>query len=667
MDLASYTIKDENDSFAPYQDQHGDTEYESGPKLDSPVTYLRTVEYYMNGLEDKTIDANPEYQREVVWTADRMSGLIESLMENYYIPPIILNRQAMNTENESKPRYVCIDGKQRLSSIKRFVEGVIPITDKRGDAWYFINAEPDNLGKRRIFSEQKRREFLRKEFVSVEYTNLTADQEEELFSRVQMGVPLTIAERLRASRGPWQELAMCYVKDFPSIYKLIKDVTRARDFQLTLSCFSQILEIRDALETGRTPALKTMHNNVPKLLENREAVSDTTKAHLAHVWNVFEELINLDPITFNTEKHFTKLSPFSQFEIIAITVMISLFSETRSYQVLLEYVQKIRAKHFEKIGSKHQTWNNFWVWVNQLEAPVSNGRIQEDVRETTSPIYSGLVHGESSSSRLRNDSCADASSAERPSLKKRRIERRIEQRKEHKPGRIKNTSRSPNISQLKLPVRETSTSSPLPPAQNARKSTSTNSPQSQPKPKPRVPSTSSLPPTPSEVRQNRISELDSYRAPVAPMGAVAPFAIIGTPSSRPPPPPRSKSASNATVAPSLVNATVKKVPIPVSSPKKKKAHPTGSKRPAPVLPQVDGVIDFTGDSDEEEEQAAHELLTSHKPSVLADRQPPAAAVVEKIAGGEKQLRGFKDSVAVELGNDFGLKQRRLREQTHSLY
>jgi hypothetical protein len=98
-----------------------------------------------------------------------------------------------------------------------------------------------------------------------------------------MGVQLTPAEKMRASTGPWQELARCYVEDFPVIYSLQKDRARARDFQMTLSCFSQIIEVQSPSTAKGIPTLKTNHSHLPKLLENKGAIDDGLKSHLASV------------------------------------------------------------------------------------------------------------------------------------------------------------------------------------------------------------------------------------------------------------------------------------------------------------------------------------------------------------------------------------------------
>ncbi|EPS97903.1 hypothetical protein FOMPIDRAFT_17561, partial [Fomitopsis schrenkii] len=53
----------------------------------------RTTQYTAKSLFDQiienTIDLDPEYQRDVVWPETKQSGLIDSILRNYYIPPVI--------------------------------------------------------------------------------------------------------------------------------------------------------------------------------------------------------------------------------------------------------------------------------------------------------------------------------------------------------------------------------------------------------------------------------------------------------------------------------------------------------------------------------------------------------------------------------------------------
>lgn len=82
---------------------------------------------------------------------------------------------------------------------------------------YFTdNGDGKGLSKR-VISERWRCRFLQTEILCAEYAGLEQKQEEDLFSRVQLGVPLTPAEKLKASSGAWQAFAIEIEKRFPEL------------------------------------------------------------------------------------------------------------------------------------------------------------------------------------------------------------------------------------------------------------------------------------------------------------------------------------------------------------------------------------------------------------------------------------------------------------------
>ncbi|KAG8875035.1 hypothetical protein FRB97_005483 [Tulasnella sp. 331] len=99
---------------------------------------------------------------------------------------------------------VCIDGKQRLTSIQHFMDGVIPHIDNETKKKYYYKATDR---KRTLLPEAIRNDFREKQIVCIEYEHLTNTQEREIFqaslSRVQLGMPLKPAERMAAIAGPW--------------------------------------------------------------------------------------------------------------------------------------------------------------------------------------------------------------------------------------------------------------------------------------------------------------------------------------------------------------------------------------------------------------------------------------------------------------------------------
>jgi hypothetical protein len=208
--------------------------------------------------------------------------------------------------------------------------------------------------------------------VTFQFTELSPAQEEDLFARVQMGVQLSAAEKMRATTGPWQELAKLFVDDFPVIYSLMKDRVRAKDFQLTLACFSQIVEVTHPSASNGVPILKTNHSALPKLLSNKGAVDDALKSHLASVWNTFKELVEQDPDVFtNADKHLRGVQTFAPVEMVAVTVMISMYSRTRNHRLLLGDITALREalrEHFVDLRLNASVWKFVWDYIDDLEA-----------------------------------------------------------------------------------------------------------------------------------------------------------------------------------------------------------------------------------------------------------------------------------------------------------
>ena len=89
-------------------------------------TSLTISEFYDNYILNK-YRFNISYQRKSgVWSEDKKSFLIDSIMKNYPVPAIFL-RPCVDT-NSGKTVYDVVDGRQRLESIIDFIENKIPLT-----------------------------------------------------------------------------------------------------------------------------------------------------------------------------------------------------------------------------------------------------------------------------------------------------------------------------------------------------------------------------------------------------------------------------------------------------------------------------------------------------------------------------------------------------------
>ncbi|EEB87838.1 hypothetical protein MPER_14649, partial [Moniliophthora perniciosa FA553] len=68
---------------------HQDNEYTLQNALKPPRATTYTAQALFEQIHLGGIDLDPEYQRDVVWTKEKQSQLIDSILRNYYIPPII--------------------------------------------------------------------------------------------------------------------------------------------------------------------------------------------------------------------------------------------------------------------------------------------------------------------------------------------------------------------------------------------------------------------------------------------------------------------------------------------------------------------------------------------------------------------------------------------------
>ncbi|KJA14909.1 hypothetical protein HYPSUDRAFT_59115 [Hypholoma sublateritium FD-334 SS-4] len=223
------------------------------PCLKPPRTTNYSAVSLFDWIQNEQVDLNPEYQRGVVWNDSKQVALIGSLFSNYYVPPIVFTVKRNDDGSEIR---VCIDGKQRLTSIHRFMLGEIankdPSTNRKS---YFTNL-PGTKGK--LIADHLRNIFKYKQITCVEYEDLTAEQEREIFQRVQLGVCLAPADRLPAINGPHADIVRSLRQQLESTpgFKLYFNWgnVRGKDFQALAQIVYLIAHGHEAGKAEPTPA-----------------------------------------------------------------------------------------------------------------------------------------------------------------------------------------------------------------------------------------------------------------------------------------------------------------------------------------------------------------------------------------------------------------------------
>ena len=88
---------------------------------------VKTIASLIQDINNRRIDCNPSYQREIVWDEKKQKGLINTLLEQYTIPPL----NFVQNNDPALSRYECMDGKNRLQAIFLFVQNELIVNGKK--------------------------------------------------------------------------------------------------------------------------------------------------------------------------------------------------------------------------------------------------------------------------------------------------------------------------------------------------------------------------------------------------------------------------------------------------------------------------------------------------------------------------------------------------------
>ncbi|STY67936.1 DUF262 domain-containing protein [Micrococcus luteus] len=166
----------------------------SDPEIDS--LYRR--------VKSGKLNLQPEFQRGEVWTIARQQRLVDSVLREWYIPPIHV---VVNNANEE----MVLDGQQRLSSVVAFMDDEFPVNgliDPLDDAIKQLGGLkfselPEDVAERfRSFVIQ-----------TVKITGHHPQESNEFFFRLNQGVSLTSSEKRNALYGDSRDYVRSVVKD----------------------------------------------------------------------------------------------------------------------------------------------------------------------------------------------------------------------------------------------------------------------------------------------------------------------------------------------------------------------------------------------------------------------------------------------------------------------
>ena len=171
------------------------------------ATISWTAKNISNMVKNGKISFNNIVQRSYVWERSRKTGLIESMILGYPVPVVFAKRGTEvdpETGKEKKKVYDVLDGKQRLSTIKGFLNDEFALSALAPVVYHDEETDEDitvDISEKKFseLPEALQDQISNVGFTCIYFDNLTVAEEREMFKRLNAGKPLSSKAKTLAS------------------------------------------------------------------------------------------------------------------------------------------------------------------------------------------------------------------------------------------------------------------------------------------------------------------------------------------------------------------------------------------------------------------------------------------------------------------------------------
>nr|WRK65075.1 nuclease [Marseillevirus futianmevirus] len=139
---------------------------------------VKTFGYLLERFEEGRIVLDPPFQRKYVWDASLEKELVSTIYCGGDVGRVMFNRRVL----DGNTRFLCIDGKQRLTALQKFKENK------------FKAEIDDEMLFFREMSKEQREKFENEKIPIRIYNELSEEKQSKLFRLTQNGKPLSIGE-----------------------------------------------------------------------------------------------------------------------------------------------------------------------------------------------------------------------------------------------------------------------------------------------------------------------------------------------------------------------------------------------------------------------------------------------------------------------------------------
>ncbi|KAI0275834.1 hypothetical protein BGY98DRAFT_1098601 [Russula aff. rugulosa BPL654] len=332
--------------------------------LRPPRSTTYTAQALYDQIIEGVIDLDPYYQRDVVWSEIKQIGLIDSVFRNFYIPPIIF---AVSQSPDGTERRVCIDGKQRLTSIQKFMDGLVGLSSLvlrtlvNGSLPDRFTIKTSNESKRKYWYKQKagkpgkqlppkyKRMFANKQIVCIEYMEITGDDEREIF-------------RAEAPT-PRQTLVHELVSDFAmSLRNLGFNDRRDAGFRWIAQSLQTLLDPRPILKRS-----STTYSQQATWLKDTAPLDPAWKKKIQHTYKLLVDTLVTYPNCLKVTRGPTTIAPI---DLVMMVLLVFEFQEKLSASRLADALHALRMaarKETKDLMWKSEHMGHYAVFLDRLE------------------------------------------------------------------------------------------------------------------------------------------------------------------------------------------------------------------------------------------------------------------------------------------------------------
>jgi len=253
----------------------------------------KTISDLIGKIQRKELILQPEFQRGFVWTSEHMENFIKTILDGYPFPEIYISQKGIDLETLSTQNVV-VDGQQRLTTIKRYIEGTHDFEK--------------NIPKFNNLSDRDKTDFLNYDVTVRDLKDVAPDTMIEIFQRINSTKFTLTAIEINNAIYDGQ-----FIKCAKEILVLFEDV----EFKVPIFSESELTRMADLHflllvmatieEGGYFPADNEVERYIA-LFNNEYPNFDSMKANLSQtILSINESSLESDSMWFRKSNYFTLL------------------------------------------------------------------------------------------------------------------------------------------------------------------------------------------------------------------------------------------------------------------------------------------------------------------------------------------------------------------------